>query len=53
MAQNSLQDKDEVNPLNIDLVISGGAFNGAYAYGVVLYLLELVEQKKLVIHNVS
>ncbi len=53
MAQNSLQEKDEVNPLNIDLVISGGAFNGAYAYGVVLYLLELVEQKKMVIHNVS
>ena len=53
MAESSLTDRNEVNPLEIDLVISGGAFNGAYGFGVVLYLLELIEQKKLIIKNAS
>ena len=53
MAESTLTDKDESNPLEIDLVISGGAFNGAYAFGVILYLLELVSQKKLIVKNIS
>ena len=53
MANSSLTDRNKGNPMHIDLVISGGAFNGAYAYGVIMYLLELVEQNKLVINNVS
>ena len=53
MAQSSLTDRDETNPMEIDLVMSGGAFNGAYGFGVILYLLELVEQKKMIIKKVS
>ena len=53
MAQSTLTEHCESNPMVIDAVIGGGAFNGAYAFGVMLYLLELVDQKKIIIKRAS
>lgn len=33
-----------VNPLDLDLVLEGGAFNGSYAIGVLLFLREMEKQ---------
>ena len=39
--------------INIDLIISGGAFNGAYGYGCILFLKEMQNQNKIKINRIS
>ena len=39
--------------INIDIVISGGAFNGAYGYGCLLFLNEMQNQNKININRIS
>lgn len=51
VTKNSLNGRKE--PLDIDLVISGGAFNGGYGYGVMLYLRSLEDQGKIRINRIS
>lgn len=51
VTKNSLNGLDE--PKEIDLVISGGAFNGGYGYGVLLYIRSLEEQDKIKINRIS
>ena len=50
VAKNSL---NQCSSLNFDLIISGGAFNFVYGYGIILYLKELEKQKKIYISQVS
>jgi hypothetical protein len=40
-------------PENINIIIDGGAFNGAYASGILLYIIQLQEQKLTTINKVS
>ena len=51
VSKNSLNGLE--NPKEIDLVISGGAFNGGYGYGALLYLRSLEKQNKIKINRVS
>ena len=43
----------ETLPKTIDLILDGGAFNGGFLYGVILYLKELEKLKLLKIDRVS
>ena len=45
-------DKNSIKK-NIDLVLSGGAFNGGYQHGIMLYLSKLEELKLLKIDKIS
>lgn len=45
--------KDVHFPQEIDLVLSGGAFNGSYMLGSLYYLRELEHQGKINIHKIS
>lgn len=40
-------------PIKIDLVLDGGAFNGVYMLGALLYLKELEKQGKIIVDRVS
>ena len=40
-------------PENINVIVDGGAFNGAYAIGTLLYLKQLEKQKLTTINKVS
>jgi len=40
-------------PKNINLILSGGAFNGSYMLGVLYYLKELERKGKIRIHKIS
>lgn len=51
IAKNSMN--DIVEPKEIDLVISGGAFNIAYGYGTILYLKSLEAKNKIHINRIS
>lgn len=53
VCKNSLNNHNSTNPLTIDLVISGGAFNYSYGFGTILYLKELQSQNKIQINKVS
>lgn len=39
--------------IDIDLIISGGAFNGAYGFGIIMYLKQLEKEKKIKINKIS
>jgi len=41
------------HPKNIDLVIDGGAFNGFYTLGGLMYLKEMEKKKMIKIHRIS
>lgn len=45
-------DKEKI-PKNIDLILDGGAFNGAFGYGILIYLKELETLKLLKIDRIS
>ena len=45
-------DKEKL-PKNIDLILDGGAFNGAFGYGILIYLKELEKLKLLQIDRIS
>lgn len=53
VGKNSLNSKHIQEPILIDLVISGGAFNFSYGYGSILYLKELQRQHKIKINKAS
>lgn len=53
VGKNSLNNHHIQDPLFVDLVISGGAFNYSYGYGSILYLKELQTQHKITINKVS
>ena len=38
---------------NIDLVLEGGAFNGSYQLGALMFLKEMEEKKRISIHRIS
>ena len=40
-------------PKNIDLILDGGAFNGGYQLGIIIYLKELENMKILNIDKIS
>jgi hypothetical protein len=40
-------------PKKIDLVISGGAFNGCYAIGILMYIKKLEKIKKIKVNRIS
>lgn len=39
--------------VKIDLIIGGGAFNGAYGYGIILFLKQLERENKIKINKIS
>ena len=41
------------NPMNIDIVLEGGAFNGSYLAGCLIYLKELEKRNYIKIHKLS
>jgi len=41
------------NPIDIDIVLEGGAFNGSYLAGCLFYLKELENKNYIKIHNLS
>ena len=41
------------NPIDVDIVLEGGAFNGSYLAGCLFYLKELEIRKYITIHNLS
>ena len=43
----------EINPINMDIVLEGGAFNGSYLIGCLFYLQELEKQSFIKIHKIS
>uniref|UniRef100_A0A6C0AYY9 PNPLA domain-containing protein n=1 Tax=viral metagenome TaxID=1070528 RepID=A0A6C0AYY9_9ZZZZ len=45
-------DKDKI-PKNIDLILDGGAFNGAFGYGCLIYLKKLENLKILKVDKIS
>ena len=45
VTKNSMN--DVTSPMEIDLVISGGAFNGGYGYGALMYLRSLEKDNKI------
>ena len=45
-------DKENL-PKEIDLIIDGGAFNGAYGYGILIYLKELEKLNLIKINKIS
>lgn len=56
----SLQIKNYINklekppePIQLDLVLEGGAFNGSYEYGVLILLKELEKQQYIKINRIS
>jgi len=53
VCKNSLNNPSNKDPLNMNVIISGGAFNCGYGYGAILYLKELQSQQKINIHKVS
>lgn len=53
VCKNSLNNNCTTDPIIINVVISGGAFNCGYGYGSILYLKELQSQNKIKIDKVS
>lgn len=51
VTKNSMNDVSK--PKEIDLVISGGAFNGGYGYGALMYLRSLEKDNKIKINRIS
>ena len=51
VTKNSMN--DVTSPREIDLVISGGAFNGGYGYGALMYLRSLEKDNKIKIKRIS
>ena len=51
VTKNSMNGLDK--PKEIDLVISGGAFNGGYGYGALLYIKSLECQNKIHVNRIS
>jgi hypothetical protein len=45
--------KNRKKPLKIDLVLSGGAFNGSYILGALYFLKELEREKYIIIKRIS
>ena len=44
---------NESFPMNVDLILDGGAFGGSYTLGSLYYLQELVCRKKITLHRIS
>jgi hypothetical protein len=44
---------NETLPMNIDLILDGGAFGGSYTLGSLYYLQELIVRNKIVLHRIS
>lgn len=44
---------NETLPMNIDLILDGGAFGGSYTLGSLYYLQELIVRNKIVINRIS
>jgi len=44
---------NELLPMNVDLILDGGAFGGSYTLGSLYYLQELVYRKKIALHRIS
>lgn len=53
VGKNSLNNNWTQDPIVLDLVITGGAFNFSYGYGSILYLKELQRQHKIKINKAS
>jgi len=52
--ENLIQKTDTTNiPKNINVVISGGAFNGCYAIGILMYMKKLETLKKIKVNRIS
>lgn len=49
---DNLQDRSDF-PIEIDLVLSGGAFNGSYIIGALYYLKEMERQKLITVKRIS
>ena len=43
---------NETLPMNIDLILDGGAFGGSYTLGSLYYLQELIVRNKIVLHRI-
>ena len=49
-----IENLDKKNiPKEIDLILDGGAFNGAFQYGILLYIKELETLKLLNVDKIS
>lgn len=49
----SVEEEQEQGPLKIDLVLEGGAFNGSYMLGILYFLKNLEEKKKIQVDRIS
>ena len=45
--------KNNISPLKFDLILSGGAFNGSYTLGSLLFLKEMEKQNYIKINKIS
>ena len=45
--------KNNVSPLKFNLILTGGAFNGSYTLGALLFLKEMEKQKYIKINKIS
>jgi hypothetical protein len=50
---DNLPDDLKINPIQIDLVLSGGAFNGSYLIGALYFLKEMENRKYIKINRIS
>ena len=48
-----LKEELRTNPINMDIVLEGGAFNGGYLTGCLVYLQELEQKRYINIHKIS
>jgi len=50
---NTLIEQQITIPYKLDLILDGGAFNGIYEYGILLYIKELEYKNKLKVNKIS
>ena len=50
---SNLPEKNEKIPIEIDLVLSGGSFNGSYTIGALYYIKELEKQNAIKVKRIS
>jgi hypothetical protein len=50
---SNLPERNTIKPIELDLVLEGGGFNGSYEVGVMYFLKELINKKYIVINRIS
>jgi hypothetical protein len=54
LIENFIKDLDSKNiPNEIDIVLEGGAFNGTYELGIMMYIKKLEQMKKIKVRRIS